>query len=135
MEATLRHEPVFKLLVAFSASVAGAVVYETLTSESLAQAGLLTDLGPAYHVTLHSITLALGGFLVYTSWTAYARTRRTRLLAVSFAFTFLALKELVILASTVSLGGDIMLTGSRIELSHLIDLPAIMLFSIGTIIR
>jgi len=90
-----------------------------------------TDKSTIYHIFLHIVSVIIAIFLGLVSILAYLRNRRTRLLFMTFAFFSLSVIEAMYLFDVSSNMEDIVIQGVDIEISHIIFLVTLALFSIG----
>jgi hypothetical protein len=91
----------------------------------------ITDKSTIYHIFLHIASLIIAVFLGVVSIFAYLRNRRSRLLFMTFAFLSLSVIEAMYLFDVSSKTEDIVIPGVDIEISHVIFLVTLALFSIG----
>ena len=91
----------------------------------------ITDKSTIYHIFLHIASVIIAIFLGLVSILAYLRNRRTRLLFMTFAFFSLSVIEAIYLFDVSSNMEDIVIQGVDIEISHIIFLVTLALFSIG----
>jgi len=91
----------------------------------------ITDKSTIYHIFLHIASVIIAIFLGVVSILAYMRNRRSRLLFMTFAFFSLSVIEAMYLFDVSSKTGDIVIPGVDIEISHVIFLVTLALFSIG----
>jgi len=89
----------------------------------------ITDKSTIYHIFLHIASVIITIFLVVVSILAYLRN--SRLLFMMFAFLSLSVIEAMYLFDVSSKTGDIVIPGVDIEISHVIFLVTLALFSIG----
>jgi hypothetical protein len=91
----------------------------------------ITDKSTIYHIFLHIASVIIAIFLGLVSILAYLRNRRSRLLFMTFAFFSLSVIEAIYLFDVSSNMEDIVIQGVDIEISHVIFLVTLALFSIG----
>lgn len=91
----------------------------------------ITDKSTIYHIFLHIASVIIAIFLGVVSIFAYLRNRRSRLLFMTFAFISLSVIEAMYLFDVSSKTEDIVIPGVDIEISHVIFLVTLALFSIG----
>jgi len=91
----------------------------------------ITDKSTIYHIFLHIASVIIAIFLGLVSILAYMRNRRSRLLFMTFAFFSLSVIEAMYLFDVSSNMEDIVIPGVDIEISHVIFLVTLALFSIG----
>jgi hypothetical protein len=91
----------------------------------------ITDKSTIYHIFLHIASVIIAVFLGVVSIFAYLRNRRSRLLFMTFAFLSLSVIEAMYLFDVSSKTEDIVIPGVDIEISHVIFLVTLALFSIG----
>lgn len=91
----------------------------------------ITDKSTIYHIFLHIVSVIIAIFLGLVSILAYLRNRRSRLLFMTFAFFSLSVIEAMYLFDVSSNMEDIVIPGVDIEISHVIFLVTLALFSIG----
>jgi uncharacterized protein involved in response to NO len=91
----------------------------------------ITDKSTIYHIFLHIASVIIAIFLGLVSILAYMRNRRSRLLFMTFAFFSLSVIEAIYLFDVSSNMEDIVIQGVDIEISHIIFLVTLALFSIG----
>ena len=91
----------------------------------------ITDKSTIYHIFLHIASVIIAIFLGVVSILAYMRNRRSRLLFMTFAFFSLSVIEAIYLFDVSSNMEDIVIQGVDIEISHIIFLVTLALFSIG----
>lgn len=91
----------------------------------------ITDKSTIYHIFLHIASVIIAIFLGVVSMFAYLRNRRSRLLFMTFAFLSLSVIEAMYLFDVSSKTEDIVIPGVDIEISHVIFLVTLALFSIG----
>src|SRR5215467_6396441 len=91
----------------------------------------ITDKSTIYHIFLHIASVIIAIFLGLVSILAYLRNRRSRLLFMIFAFFSLSVIEAIYLFDVSSNMEDIVIQGVDIEISHIIFLVTLALFSIG----
>jgi len=91
----------------------------------------ITDKATIYHIFLHIASVIIAIFLGLVSILAYLRNRRSRLLFMTFAFFSLSVIEAIYLFDVSSNMEDIVIQGVDIEISHIIFLVTLALFSIG----
>ena len=91
----------------------------------------ITDKSTIYHIFLHIVSVIIAIFLGLVSILAYLRNRRSRLLFMTFAFFSLSVIETIYLFDVSSNMEDIVIQGVDIEISHIIFLVTLALFSIG----
>ena len=91
----------------------------------------ITDKSTIYHIFLHIASVIIAIFLGLVSILAYLRNRRSRLLFMTFAFFSLSVIETIYLFDVSSNMEDIVIQGVDIEISHIIFLVTLALFSIG----
>ena len=91
----------------------------------------ITDKSTIYHIFLHIASVIIAIFLGVISILAYLRNRRSRLLFMTFAFFSLSVIEAMYLFDVSSNMEDIVIPGVDIEISHVIFLVTLALFSIG----
>jgi uncharacterized protein involved in response to NO len=91
----------------------------------------ITDKSTIYHIFLHIASVIIAIFLGVVSILAYLRNRRSRLLFMTFAFLSLSVIEAMYLFDVSSKTEDIVIPGVDIEISHVIFLVTLALFSIG----
>jgi len=91
----------------------------------------ITDKSTIYHIFLHIASVIIAIFLGVVSILAYLRNSRSRLLFMTFAFLSLSVIEAMYLFDVSSKTEDIVIPGVDIEISHVIFLVTLALFSIG----
>jgi hypothetical protein len=91
----------------------------------------ITDKSTIYHIFLHIASVIIAIFLGVVSILAYLGNRRSRLLFMTFAFFSLSVIEAMYLFDVSSKTEDIVIPGVDIEISHVIFLVTLPLFSIG----
>lgn len=91
----------------------------------------IIDKSTIYHIFLHIASVIIAIFLGLVSILAYMRNRRSRLLFMTFAFFSLSVIEAMYLFDVSSNMEDIVIPGVDIEISHVIFLVTLALFSIG----
>ena len=91
----------------------------------------ITDKSTIYHIFLHIASVIIAIFLGVVSILAYLRNGSSRLLFMTFAFLSLSVIEAMYLFDVSSNTEDIVIPGVDIEVSHVIFLVTLTLFSIG----
>jgi hypothetical protein len=91
----------------------------------------IKDKSTIYHIFLHLVSVIIAIFLGVVSILAYLRNGCSRLLFMTFAFLSLSVIEAMYLFDVSSKTKDIVIPGVDIEISHVIFLVTLTLFSIG----
>ncbi len=86
-----------------------------------------------YHIILHIASLTVAIFLGVVSVLAYARSKSSRLLFMTFGFIALAVVEFLYLLDAAWPGNSIHISTVGIELPHVILLVMLTMFFLGVL--
>jgi hypothetical protein len=115
-----------RLLIIVSASVLGVLAVPVIIPHILHPYMI-------YHIFLHLVTVIISLFLSIVSVIAVDRTHNTRILLMTFGFLALVAAELVHLLTATQSIMDLLIPVVNIEMTHIILLTMVTLFSIGVL--